>query len=88
MLFHTGKGNLVITRVAQMVLYSVEDRIGLPRKTQYTLRHAFDTKAMKRLPMETVNLLMGHTVYERIYDHRSGEELLRQVNEVRDKMFS
>ena len=38
--------------------------------------------------METVNLLMGHTVYERIYDHRSGEELLRQVNEVRDKMFS
>lgn len=88
MLFHTGKGNLVITRVAQMVLYSVEDRIGLPRKTQYTLRHAFDTKAMKRLPMETVNLLMGHTVYERTYDHRSGEELLRQVNEVRDKMFS
>ena len=66
----------------------VEDRIELPRKTQYTLRHAFDTKAMKRLPMETVNLLMGHTVYERTYDHRSGEELLRQVNEVRDKMFS
>lgn len=86
--FHTERGGLVRTDAARIMLLLFEERLGLEHMTQYALRHAFDTNAMKKLPMETVNLLMGHTGYRNEYDHRTGEDLLRQVQGARNLMFS
>ncbi len=60
------------------------DRAGLDRagRTQYCLRHTFDTELLKKLSRETVQNLMGHTTYRKEYDHRTGEDLLVQLQDI------
>ena len=60
------------------------DRAGLERndRTQYCLRHTFDTELLKKLNRETVQDLMGHTSYRKEYDHRTGEDLLLQLQDI------
>lgn len=56
-------------------------------RTQYALRHTFNTLALNSLPEESVQDLMGHTGYRREYDHRTGRDLLEKHKDIRDTMF-
>ncbi|MCL2793017.1 MAG: site-specific integrase [Spirochaetaceae bacterium] len=55
-------------------------------RTQYSLRHTFDTKMLEGLDKDTVSVLMGHVAYRPEYDHRSAETLLRQYKGAREKI--
>jgi len=48
----------------------------LKGRTQYSIRHSFETKMLMDLDLDTVKELMGHTRFRKEYDHRTGEELL------------
>jgi integrase len=65
--------------------YSCE-RAGLELKgrTQYCLRHTFDTNLLKHLKRDIVNDLMGHTSYRPEYDGRTPEDRLTQLQHVKD----
>ena len=60
--------------------------VEIDNRTQYSIRHTFDTKMLELLDKETVNALMGHTSYRKEYDHRGPETLLKQYKDVRDKL--
>lgn len=57
--------------------------IELKSRTQYSLRHTFDTELLKQLSRDNVNDLMGHTSYRAEYDHRSPKDRLRQLQHVK-----
>lgn len=54
-------------------------QVKLNGRTQYCLRHSFETRKLMDLDLETVKELMGHTRYRREYDHRNGEERLKKL---------
>lgn len=56
--------------------------IELGNRVLYSFRHTFDTELLRKLDRDTVNDLMGHTAYRREYDHRTGEEILQQRQDV------
>ena len=62
-------------------IFSVIPRRG---RTQYCLRHSFDTDLAGEITDEKLNELMGHTKYRKDYDHRSAERLLEQLQPVRE----
>ena len=53
-------------------------------RTQYSLRHTYDTHTLGELDFDTVNRLMGHTSYRPEYDHRETDRMLPELNHVRD----
>jgi len=53
--------------------------VKLHGRTQYCLRHSFETRKLMDLDLSTVKELMGHSRYRREYDHRSGEERLLKL---------
>jgi integrase len=57
-------------------------------RTQYSLRHTFNTLALMSLPEESVRDMMGHTGYRREYDHRTGRDLLEKHKDIRGVMFN
>lgn len=57
-------------------------------RTQYSLRHTFNTLALMSLPEESVRDMMGHTGYRREYDHRTGRDLLEKHKDIRGIMFN
>lgn len=57
--------------------------IGIKGRTQYCLRHTFDTNLLKHLSRDNVNDLMGHTSYRAEYDHRTAEERLHQLQHIK-----
>ena len=59
-------------------------QIKLGDRTQYSLRHIFDTDLLKELPRDVVNDLMGHTSYRADYDHRTPVDRLEQLQHVRN----
>lgn len=60
------------------------DYIPLRGRTQYCLRHSFDTDIAGEVTDERLNELMGHTKYRRDYDHRTAERILEQLQPVRE----
>jgi len=52
-------------------------------RTQYSLRHTYDTHALVELDFDTVNRLMGHTSYRPEYDHREADRMLPKLAHVR-----
>ena len=58
----------------------------IPRRdrTQYCLRHSFDTDLAGEITDEKLNELMGHTKYRKDYDHRTAERLLEQLQPIRE----
>lgn len=59
-------------------------RAGVDRKDrpQYSLRHTFNTRLLRTLDDSIVQMLMGHTGYRPEYDHRTGTDLLEQLQEL------
>ena len=55
-------------------------------KTQYGLRHTFQTHALQILSRDQVADIMGHMAYRQDYDQRGGEAMLRQYQGLRNKM--
>ena len=70
------EGIKVETSLKHFKLSARRAEVKLKGRTQYCLRHSFETKKLKSLDLETVKELMGHTRYRKEYDHRSGEERL------------
>lgn len=56
-------------------------KVILNGRTQYCLRHSFETRKLMDLDLDTVKELMGHSRYRREYDHRNGEERLMKLKE-------
>jgi integrase len=52
-------------------------------RTQYCLRHTFQTRIAGEVEKESVEELMGHTRWRQGYDHRDGERRLRQLQGLR-----
>ena len=88
LLFTSTKGTGLKPEVSNKHFKASCKRAGIDRgsRTQYSLRHTFDTKMLELLDKETVNALMGHTNYRKEYDHRSPETLLKQYKDVKDKL--
>ncbi|MEM9424906.1 MAG: tyrosine-type recombinase/integrase [Spirochaetota bacterium] len=56
-------------------------------KTQYGLRHTFQTNALNKLHRDAVADMMGHTAYNATYDQRSGEMLLQKYQAMREAVI-
>ena len=84
MIFPSINGNTLKAEVSNKHFKASCDRAGIDRggRTQYSLRHTFDTELLKVLDRGTVQNLMGHTSYRKEYDHRTGEDLLLQLQDV------
>ena len=54
-------------------------------RTSYSFRYTFNTYALKLLPMETVQHLMGCKTEDvtRLYNHPTEDDLLTSVQDVR-----
>lgn len=61
--------------------------IELGGRTQYSLRHSFQTALAGELEKSQIEELMGHTKYRMDYDHRSADRMLRQNQDLRSKIF-
>ncbi len=75
------EGIKVETSLKHFKLSARRAKVKLDGRTQYCLRHSFETRKLMDLDLETVKELMGHTRYRREYDHRSGEERLMKLKQ-------
>ncbi|PKL13982.1 MAG: hypothetical protein CVV52_03735 [Spirochaetae bacterium HGW-Spirochaetae-8] len=60
--------------------------VSLEGRTQYSLRHTFQTAIAGEVERSTVEELMGHTRFRPGYDHRDGERRLRQLQGLRQTL--
>ena len=89
MIFLTSYGTMMEGTIANKKLRSVQKKLGFENlRSQYSLRHSFETEMLKKLDDKSVAILMGHMRYRKEYDHRTGKDLLKQVQDERDTMFS
>lgn len=60
-------------------------RVGIPLegRSQYSLRHTFQTALAGEIDEKKLLDLMGHTGYRQEYDHREGYRKLQQLQDVR-----
>lgn len=84
LIFPSINGNTLKPEVSNKHFKASCDRAGFDRaeRTQYCLRHTFDTDLLKKLSRDVVQDLMGHTSYRKEYDHRTGEDLLAQLQDI------
>lgn len=93
LIFRSINGKVISTDVSNKHFKASVERAGIDRRdrTQYSLRHTFDTELLKEIPLTTVQTLMGHTTYRKEYDHRNGIDLLKQIQNVQpiiERVFS
>ncbi|WP_233066328.1 site-specific integrase, partial [Sphaerochaeta sp. S2] len=62
--------------------------IELNGRTQYCLRHTFQTMIAGEVEKNHVEELMGHTKYRKDYDHRDGKRRLQQLQNLRNRLNS
>jgi site-specific recombinase XerD len=62
--------------------------IDLRGRTQYSLRHTFQTMIAGEIEKSEVEELMGHTKYRKGYDHRDGKRRLQQLQSLRNRLNS
>lgn len=62
--------------------------IKLRGRTQYSLRHTFQTMIAGEIEKSEIEELMGHTKYRKGYDHRDGERRLKQLQNLRNRLNS
>jgi integrase len=79
-------GNLMTTFTSNKHFKGSLKRAEIPLKgrTQYSLRHTFQTKIAGEVEREKLQDLMGHTGYRQEYDHRAGIRKLEQLQSIRD----
>ena len=85
LIFRSTNGNTLKpeTSLKHFKASCVRAKINLKNRTQYSLRHTFDTDLLKHLSRDVVNDLMGHTSYRAEYDHRTPQDRLEQLQHVR-----
>ena len=88
----TFKGKFINSQEANRELAKTCKRIGieLGGRTQYSLRHSFNTFAIDTLQDKTRLELMGHTKNRSEYDHRDGSSQLEKLTrdeETKDKIL-
>jgi len=78
-------GRFIIPETSNKHLKETIKTLGIPRKgrTQYSLRHSFETDLSGEISDQILLQLMAHTGYRQEYDHRTPETLLRQLQPVR-----
>lgn len=83
-------GNLVTTPTSGKHFKSFAKKSGieLKRRTQYCLRHTFQTSIAGEVEKSQIEELMGHTKYRKDYDHRQAERRLGQLQGLREKLNS
>jgi len=86
LIFRSINGNTIKPEISlkHFKASCVRAKISMNGRTQYSLRHTFDTELLKQLSRDNVNDLMGHTTYRAEYDHRSAEDRLAQLQHVQD----
>lgn len=65
------------------VSFAKKAGVNLNGRTQYSLRHTFQTSVAGEIEKSEVEKLMGHTKFRENYDHRDGERRLRQLQPLR-----
>ncbi len=83
LLFHSSAGEGVSSSTSLKKFYAVAHCLGIETdgRPQYSLRHTFMTRMAGKYDESVVKELMGHTVWESVYDHRTPEMIARQVTE-------
>ncbi len=78
-------GNLIVPDVANKHLKGSLKKAGVERlgRTQYSLRHSFDTALAGNVENKVLMELMAHTSLRPEYDHRTPEMILEQLQPVR-----
>ncbi|MGE4583911.1 MAG: tyrosine-type recombinase/integrase [Sphaerochaeta sp.] len=66
--------------------FATKAGIELQGRTQYCLRHTFQTMLAGEIEDKMIEELMGHTKYRHDYDHRKGKKRLEQLQGIRDKL--
>ena len=85
LLFISDKGNTITPYTSNKHFrLRIFSYIPLRGRTQYCLRHSFDTDLAGEITDERLNELMAHTKYRKDYDHRSAERILEQLQPIRD----
>ncbi|MEM9424618.1 MAG: tyrosine-type recombinase/integrase [Spirochaetota bacterium] len=81
-------GSIICADTANKIFRYALKRAGIEAqgRTQYCLRHTFQTRILQKLSREVVADFMGHTHYRAGYDHRSAEEMLGQYAQYRDML--
>jgi integrase len=62
--------------------------IPLEERSQYSLRHTFQTLVAGEIEKSEVEELMGHTKFRKSYDHRDGVRRLTQLQKLRGQLES
>lgn len=84
-LFFSDEGNLLIPDSSNKHFKSVASSvIDLRGRTQYSLRHSFETDLAGEVEDRVLLDLMAHTKFRKEYDHRSPERILQQLQPVRE----
>jgi integrase len=81
LLFTVNKGRAIIPDSANKHLKLSMERIGIPLngRTQYSLRHSFETALAGNVEDKILMQLMAHTEFRKEYDHRKPEDILKQL---------
>lgn len=68
------------------VTYAERAGVEMEGRTQYCLRHTFQTAIAGEIDKNAVEELMGHTKYRQDYDHRDGRRRLQQLQNLRNTL--
>jgi integrase len=81
-------GEMMITDTSNKHFKTCAKRAGLDLRgrSQYSLRHTFQTMIAGEIERGSVEELMGHTKYRKGYDHRAGEKRLQQLQGLRETL--
>jgi integrase len=83
-----SKGRLITTYTSNKHFITYAERAGvrLEGRTEYSLRHSFQTAISGELEKNQILELMGHTKYCESYDHREGRRKLEQLQGIRGRV--
>ena len=86
LLFQVKKSRPIIPDTANKHLRLSMERAGikLDGRTQYSLRHSFETHLVGNVDQKILLELMAHTSFRKEYDHRSPEDILKQLQPARE----
>ncbi|MCF7940077.1 MAG: site-specific integrase [Spirochaetia bacterium] len=86
LLFQVKQGRPIIPDTANKHLRLSMSRAGilLNGRTQYSLRHSFETHLAGNVDQKILLELMAHTSFRKEYDHRTPEDILNQLQPARE----
>lgn len=83
-LFMINKKNINVSTTNKHFRTCAGKVITLGERTQYCMRHSFETDLAGKIEDRVVAELMSHTQFNSIYDHRTPERLLEELQPVRE----